>query len=137
MAVGRRLTREDRDLIHSAEYLLRRGYDPLHHTVAAAVRSDSGRIYFGLNVNGIFSPCAEPVAIGAAFTAGEHGIRSMVAVHRRGATYPVISPCGTCRQLLYDYAPRASVIVRFANGRLARLTATEALPGAYATFGDD
>jgi hypothetical protein len=38
-------------------------------------------------------------------------------------------------QRLLDYAPKAEVLVRFPNGRVARLTAEESLPAAFRTFG--
>jgi cytidine deaminase len=132
--IGRALRTEDRALIRAAQQALRRGFDAKHHGVAAAVRTHSGAIFLGLNLEGIHTPCAEPVAIGAAMTAGDRKIESMVAVCRRGRGYPVLSPCGTCRQLLFDYAPKATVIVRFANGRVARLAVTESLPGASSLF---
>ncbi len=99
------------------------------------MRARSGRVYVGLCVEGIHGPCAEPVAIGAAITAGDPDLTSMVAVAGRGRRMQVLSPCGNCRQLLLDYAPRAEVIVRFSNGRVARLTAEESLPGAFRLFG--
>jgi len=135
MAVrGRPLTTLDRALIRAAQSVLRRGFDAERHGVAAAVRTRSGHVFVGLNVDGIHTPCAEPVALGAAATAGDREIESMVAVCRRGREYPVLSPCGTCRQMLFDYAPKATVIVRLSNGRVARLTASESLPGAFSTF---
>jgi cytidine deaminase len=133
--IGRALRAEDRALIEAAREPLRQGPDLRRHGVAAAVRTRSGTIYRGLCIEGIHGPCAEPVALGAAVTAGDRQFVSMVAVHRRGNAYPVLSPCGNCRQLLFDYAPRASVIVRFADGRVARLQAAESLPGAFSTFG--
>ncbi len=132
---GRPLNDEDRALVRAAQDALRTGYVAHRHTVGAAVRTRSDRTYVGLNVEGIHGPCAEPVAIGAAATAGDRAIESMVAVCRRGRRYPVLNPCGTCRQLLFDYAPRGTVIVAFPDGRLVRLTATEALPAAFETFG--
>lgn len=135
--VAQPLRPEDRDLVRAAQQTLRRGFDKERHGVAAAIRTRSGKIYTGLNLDGIHTPCAEPVAIGAAMTAGDRDIESMVAVCRRGTRYPVLSPCGTCRQLLLDYAPRATVIVRFSNGRIGRLTAAESLPGAFRTFDRD
>lgn len=129
--VGRALTRSDRALVRAAQAALRRGFDARHHGVAAAVRTRSGAVYLGLNVDGIHSPCAEAVAIGAAATAGDRDVESMVAVCRRGDQYPVLSPCGNCRQLLYDYAPNATVIVRFSNGRVARLRVEESLPAPF------
>jgi cytidine deaminase len=130
----RRLRREDRALVRAAVDLLRRRYDRKRHTVAAAVRTRSGRVFRGVNLEGIHTPCAEPVAIGAAVTAGEPYLELMVAVCRRGRAYPVLAPCGTCRQLLYDYAPRAHVLVDDGKGGVRRLRADEALPAAFSTF---
>jgi cytidine deaminase len=135
--IGRTLNEEDRALIRVAQETLRRGFDPERHGVGAAVRTRSGAIYVGLNLEGIHSPCAEPVALGAAMTAGDRDIVSMVAVRRRGSKYPVLSPCGTCRQMLLDYAPKATVIVRFPHGRVARLRVADSLPGAFRTFDED
>lgn len=86
-------------------------------------------------MEGIHGPCAEPVAIGAAFTAGDRELDSIVAVSNGNPAYPVISPCGNCRQLLLDYAPKAEAIVVFPGGRIARLTAEESLPASFRTFG--
>ncbi len=132
--IVRDLRAEDRALIASAREALRRGYVARRHGVAAAVRTRRGAIYLGLNLEGIHGPCAEPVALGAAVTAGDREFESMVAVCRRGREYPVLSPCGNCRQILFDYAPEASVILRFADGRVARLSVAESLPGAFSTF---
>ena len=135
MTRGRPLRAEERELIEAARGALRRGYRSQRHTVAAAVRTGSGHVYVGLNLEGIHGPCAEPVAIGAAVTAGDREFTSMVAVGKAKSGYPVLSPCGTCRQLLRDYAPEAEVIVRYPSGRLARLTAEESLPASFRTFG--
>lgn len=128
--VGRALRAEDRALIAAAQELLRQRYDEDRHTVAAAVRTRRGAVFRGVNIEGIHTPCAEPVALGAAVAAGDREFVSMVAVCRRGKQYPVLSPCGNCRQMLFDYAPHATVIVRFRHGRVARLTVAESLPGA-------
>jgi cytidine deaminase len=129
-----RLRREDRFLVRAAVELLRRRYVPERHTVAAAVRTRSGRIFRGVNLGGIHTPCAEPVAIGAAITAGDPHLEVMVAVRRQGRTYPILAPCGTCRQLLFDYAPRAFILVRDQATGVRRLRADEALPVADSTF---
>ena len=136
MKMGRALGVEDRVLIRAAQETLRRGYDPVRHTVGAAVRTRSGKVYRGLNLDGIHMPCAEPVALGAAVTAGDREIESMVAVCRRGREFPVLNPCGTCRQMLFDYGPLATVIVKFSSGRLARLTATESIPAPFVSFSE-
>ena len=53
--------------------------------------------------------CAEAVALGQAITnAGETGIETIVAVRHPPPEEPnrsltVVSPCGACRELIWDY----------------------------------
>jgi cytidine deaminase len=79
---------------------------------------------------------AEHTALGAAFTNGERDIMAMVAVHKRGDDYPVLSPCGGCRQLLVDYSPDAEVILLL-DGEVVKARALDLLPGACITDFDD
>ena len=74
--------------------------------------------------------------MGAALTAGDRALEAMVAVFRRGRSYGILAPCGTCRQLLFDYAPSAYALVPGPGGRLRRLTARALLPSAFLTFDD-
>ncbi len=127
------LTPEDMELIRAAGEALGRAYLPDRHTVAAAVHAGSGRIYTGVNIEGIHGPCAEPVALGAAFSQGERDILAVVAVHRAGNGLSVLSPCGNCRQLILDYAPQAHVLL-VEGGRVVKAPAYELLPGAYHYF---
>jgi len=124
----------DRALIEVARDTLRRNYRKGRHTVAAAVRTSMGHIYTGINIDsGSHGPCAEPIAVGAALTHGEREIEAIVAVSRRGSSYGVLSPCGTCRQLLIDYAPNATVIFRNSE-RDAKARARDLLPGPFRSF---
>ncbi len=125
------LDAKDHELIAAAREVLRRNYHPARHSVGAAVLCGSGRIYVGVNVEACgYGPCAEPIAIGAAISNGEREFLACVAVCMVGDEYPVLSPCGNCRQLLLDYAPEAMVI--FDNdGQVVKARAVELLPGAY------
>ncbi len=126
-----KLNAEDRKLIEAARAALKGAYLRHYHTVGAAVLCPSGRIYVGVNVEACgYGPCAEPIAIGAAFTAGERGISKIVAVKKRGGKFPVLSPCGNCRQLVFDYSPEAEVIL-VVDGRVVKARAGDLLPGAY------
>ncbi|MEK6838206.1 MAG: hypothetical protein AABY08_00515, partial [Candidatus Thermoplasmatota archaeon] len=98
----KQITAKDRDLIQVAEDTLRRTYRPGRHTVSAALRTASGRIYTGINIETTHGPCAEPVAIGAALTNDDRAIEAIVAVRKSGNGYEVLPPCGTCRQILID-----------------------------------
>ena len=133
----RRITPQDRELIAAASEVLRRCYRKGRHTVGAAVLCPSGRVYTGVNVEACgYGPCAEPVAIGAAFSHGEQEIEAIVAVKKRAGRFVVLSPCGNCRQLVFDYSPGATVLYSN-NGRVHKAVARDLLPGAYRTKFDE
>jgi cytidine deaminase len=124
----------DRELLQAAADVIRRNYHADRHQVGAAVRCASGKIYAGVNVESCgYGPCAEPVAIGAAISAGEREIVAIVAVYGGDERYPVLSPCGNCRQMLVDYAPDAMVILE-QEGRPVKARASSLLPMAYRFF---
>ena len=80
--------------------------------------------------------CAEAVALGRAVTdVGETGIETIVAVRHPDAdeadqAIVVVSPCGSCRELIWDYDRNARVIVPGANGP-AVCSIGELLPNKY------
>jgi cytidine deaminase len=130
----RDLTQQDEELIAAAFEAIRSNYVEDRHGVGAAVRAASGKIYTRVNIE---SPgvgtCAEPVALGAAVTAGERQFQCVVAVERSGpgAERPgIMSPCGVCRELLYHYCPDADVIVP-GRGGPGKLKASDLLPIPY------
>src|SRR5947208_1098322 len=93
--------------------------------VGAAFRTRDGRIYTGVNLDaylGRMAVCAEAVALGRAITEnGETGIDTIVAVRHPEPSEPdqtitVVSPCGSCRELIWDYDRNARVIVPTGNG---------------------
>jgi len=129
------LDEQDRQLIAAASEVLARNYDANRHSVGAAVLTGSGKIYSAVNVESVgYGPCAEPIAIGSAISAGEREFQRIVAVSGRATPHNVISPCGNCRQLMYEYAPDCLVIVDL-EGKLAKVRARDLLPDAYSMFG--
>ncbi|KPJ52057.1 hypothetical protein AMJ39_08720 [candidate division TA06 bacterium DG_24] len=122
---------KDRDLIRAASEAIERNYSDPRHTVGAAVLCSSGTIHVGVNVECCgYGPCAEPIAIGRAITEGEREIERIVAVSGPSEPHSVLSPCGNCRQLLYDYAPECWVILPQAS-RIVKIRARYLLPHAY------
>lgn len=67
--------------------------------VAAALETEAGNLYTGVNIDVPCSMgfCAEHAAIAAMVTAGESRIVRLVAVHHSGR---VIPPCGRCREFV-------------------------------------
>ncbi len=107
------LTDKDRELIQAASDIIRKNYDNKNwwHTVGAAVRAKSGKIYVGVNCDSVsHGSCAEYIAIGAAITAGEREFDSIVAV-LGGEHEKILPPCGNCRQMMYCYDKNINVIV--------------------------
>jgi len=120
---------DDKKLIDEAIAVIKRNYAEPRHIVGAAVLCASGKIYTGVNIESCgYGPCAEPIAIGAAISQGEREIVSIVGVVVRGNSFRVESPCGNCRQLLFDYAPDCMVIIPH-DDRVVKVRARELLPG--------
>ncbi len=128
---------QDRQLIQAAIDVIGKNFRDERHTVGAAVLCSSGKIYTGVNVEACgYGPCAEPIAIGAAISQGEKEFTTMVAVGGWNTRYPLLPPCGNCRQLLWDYAPEAAVLLE-AEGKVIKVGIRDLLPLAYRNFYDD
>ena len=126
------LTDSDHDLINKGLEVLERNFDDgiYSHTVGCAIRCADGKIYAGVNCDGIHGACAEYVTVGMALSAGERDFDTIVAVHDKHLNY-VISPCGNCRQMLLKYCPDIKVIVNDENGSLIKVRARDLLPYAW------
>ncbi len=85
--------------------------------VGAAVITKNGAVYAGCNVESSsygLTMCAERNALSAALCAGESEFTAVLIT----ADTPVpVSPCGACRQLLFDYAPHLLVIMTNVEGK--------------------
>ncbi|MCC6777958.1 MAG: cytidine deaminase [Hyphomicrobiales bacterium] len=114
------LTAQDQELVKRATDAIKKCYRNDWQEVGAALRTRDGRVYAGVNLDaylGRMAVCAEAVALGRAITdTGGGGIESIVAVrhpkpHEAGRPVEVVSPCGACRELIWDYDRDARVIV--------------------------
>ncbi|MBR2048032.1 MAG: cytidine deaminase [Oscillospiraceae bacterium] len=125
------LTEQDQLLIQGALEILERNFDSIHynHTVGCAIRCKNGMVYRGVNCDGNHGSCAEYITMGIAISAGEREFDTIVAVHP-GHNNSVISPCGNCRQMLYEYCPDILVIVNDEDGKLIKVKARDLLPFA-------
>jgi cytidine deaminase len=131
------ITSQDHKLVQAAVDVVGQNFRDERHTVGAAVLCASGKIYAGVNVEACgYGPCAEPIAIGTAISQGEREFLVMVAVGGWDTRYPLLPPCGNCRQLLWDYAPQAMVLLH-KEGRMIKVGIGDLLPMAYRTFYDE
>lgn len=105
-----------------------------HFKVGAALRTSSGAVYAGCNVENVAYPegtCAEAGAIAAMIAAGESEIKEVYVV----ADSPVpVSPCGGCRQKLAEFSTGdVPVTMATLEGEENTVPIRELLPGAFAT----
>jgi len=136
---GSKLGKRDRELIAAATAAIKARYRDDWQEVGAALRTRSGKIFTGVNLDaylGRMAVCAEAVALGRAVVEiGDAGIDTIVAVRHPpptedDQTIAVVSPCGACRELIFDYDPKAHVIVP--NGAAAKVVPiAELLPNKY------
>lgn len=100
--------------------------------VGAAIRSASGAVYTGCNVENVAYPegtCAEAGAIAAMVAAGETQLSEVYVVAK--APEPV-TPCGGCRQKLAEFGSGdVKVTMATTDGAEFEMTLADLLPGAF------
>lgn len=122
---------ERRVLIDLANEARRRAYAPYsHYQVGAVLRTRSGRLFTGCNVENAAYPtsmCAERVAIYKAVSEGEKEFDVIAVVTPNGGTL-----CGGCRQVLAEFGLDTVVLIANGEGRLVQKTTVAGLlPGAF------
>ncbi|MBI4815700.1 MAG: cytidine deaminase [Deltaproteobacteria bacterium] len=105
--------------------------------VGAAVLTEDGRIFTGVNVENSSYPvgiCAEVNALGSAVTAGAKGVVAVAVVTPPSSTGALGSPCGNCRQAIAELARPGCVVVLGSpdpDGTTETHTVAELLPHAF------
>lgn len=118
-------------LVQVAIHARRWAYAPYsRYAVGAAVLTDSGKIYDGVNIENAAYPssiCAERVAMFKAASEGErHFVALAVATENAGM------PCGACRQVMAEFGLDTIVWITDEKGNITReLTVSDLLPGAF------
>ncbi|MDE2951554.1 MAG: cytidine deaminase [Chloroflexota bacterium] len=100
------------------------------YRVGAALLTLDGDVYTGCNVESAsYSPtiCAERTALVKAISEGKREFSAVAVVTRDGG-----SPCGVCRQLLYEFSPGMIVIMADLEGAThQRATLADLLPFGF------
>jgi cytidine deaminase len=129
-----KLSQEQRQrLLQSAREAMQRAYAPYSHfKVGAALLTSEGRIFSGCNVENAsygLTNCAERTAIFSAVaqTGPDLSIQAIVVLNDREAPS---SPCGACRQVIYEFGPDAIVVFPAVSG-LKELSIAELLPEGF------
>ncbi|MFM2385919.1 MAG: hypothetical protein RL660_676 [Bacteroidota bacterium] len=97
------------ELLQRAQVAMQDAYEPYSSfKVGAAVRMDNGEIFAGFNIENASYPatiCAERTTLGAAITSQPKGKIQAIAisyVSGSGQSNIPLSPCGVCRQFMYE-----------------------------------
>ena len=99
--------------------------------VGAALRTSDGKIFTGSNVESAsygLTVCAERVAIWKALSEGERDFIELVIV---ADTEQLTPPCGTCRQIIWEFCKNAKIVLANLQGEREELTIKELLPRAF------
>jgi cytidine deaminase len=115
-----RLTSRDREhLIQEARNATRHAYAPYSkYKVGAALITAEGELFTGCNVENSsygLTNCAERTAIFLAIARSGPALRidAIAVVNDQGSP---CSPCGACRQVIYEFGPEALVVFQSADG---------------------
>ena len=99
--------------------------------VGAAVKTDEGKVYTGCNVESAsygLTVCAERVAIWKALSEGERQFTELAIV---ADTESLTPPCGTCRQIIWEFAKNATIVLGNLRGETQIVSIKELLPRAF------
>jgi cytidine deaminase len=117
-------------LVQEAARARQNAYAPYsRYRVGAAVLTADGRVFTGCNVENAVYPlglCAERVAIFKAVSEGYRDFKAIAVVTDNGG-----SPCGSCRQVMHEFAPEMTVFIADERGEMRRTTVAELLPDSF------
>ena len=123
----------DKELVAKAFEMLERSYVPYSHfPVGAALLCKDGSLFTGCNVeNAAYGStiCAERTALLKAVSERHKDDWQTIAIAGRGADY--CWPCGSCRQMLYEFAPDLKVLVARGDGTFVTTTLSELMPHGF------
>lgn len=103
-----------------------------HFRVGAALRTKSGEVFTGCNVeNAAYGEalCAERVAVSAAVAKGAREFEEIAIASESEDPAP---PCGSCRQTMSEFAPDLLVTGYSKNGKKLTWRLGDLLPEAFA-----
>ncbi|NLB18081.1 MAG: cytidine deaminase [Syntrophomonadaceae bacterium] len=121
----------DHELLTIALEARDRAYAPYSgFKVGAALLDLDGHVYEGCNVENAsygLTICAERAAVVKAISAGSRRFDKILIVDGE----EIITPCGACRQVLYEFAPHLKVICADSSGKMIEYDLENLLPHSF------
>ncbi|MEO9274335.1 cytidine deaminase [Marinomonas sp. 5E14-1] len=127
------VAKQDETLFQLAKEAMSKAYVPYSDfTVGAAIRTSSGNLYKGCNVENAAYPegvCAEGGAISAMVLGGDTQIKDIYVI---GKGDQLVTPCGGCRQKIREFSSTDTMIhICGPEGVRKSLTMEELLPFSF------
>ena len=123
----------DRELVEKAVEMQKFSYCPYSNfPVGAAILCADGTVFTGCNVESAAygsTICAERTALLKAVSEGHRDDWVAIAVAGRGEEF--CWPCGSCRQMLYEFAPELRVLAVRGDGSFEEAKLSELLPRGF------
>ena len=123
----------DQELVERAFAMHRFSYVPYSKfPVGAALLCEDGTVFTGCNVeNAAFGStiCAERTALLKAVSEGHCSDWTAIAIAGQGQDH--CRPCGSCRQMLYEFAPHLRVLAARGDGDFQAVPLSELLPHGF------
>ena len=122
------------ELMRAAMKAAENAYAPYSRfRVGAAVLCDDeeGSVYTGCNVENASYPCgicAERTAVSKAVSEGR---RRFVMIAVTGSSAEKCTPCGICRQFLYEFSPEMTVLCGNKDGEYDEMKLSDLLPRGF------
>jgi len=126
------LSEDFESLIEAAKHARSQSVAPFSNfLVGAAVRAANGKVYTGCNIESAsygLTVCAERIAIWKALSEGERQFTELAIV---ADTETLTPPCGTCRQIIWEFARNATIVFANLNGASDKFRIVDLLPRAF------
>ena len=122
----------EQELCRAAIATLDRSYSPYSHfPVGAALECSDGTVFTGCNIENAaygLTICAERTAIFKAISEGHRDFKRIVIA---GKSEDYCVPCGSCRQVMQEFAPQMEVICLNGKGEAKHFALKELLPYGF------
>ena len=123
---------DDMTLLRMAHDAIKNAYVPYSNfPVGAALLCEDGSVYTGCNVEGASygnAICAERTALCKAVSEGKRRFDTLAVTAN---TEDFCTPCGICRQMLYEFSPDLRVLCGSRDGSHTVHSLKELLPCAF------
>ncbi|TES90220.1 MAG: cytidine deaminase [Candidatus Cloacimonadota bacterium] len=121
----------DKELLEKAKKAREYAYAPYSKFfVGAAILTKSGKVYTGCNVENSsygLTVCAERIALFKGVSVGEKEFLKLAVIGPENVPF---SPCGACRQVLFEFSPDLTIITLY-NNEIRSSSLKELLPEGF------